>query len=84
MLKSLRSLSTFINRFEVVIFVVGLGLVLDNLNEIQNLIDYAIGYGIGVIVGMKIEENLALGYIMVNVITNEHDKNLPKYLREKG
>lgn len=80
MLKGRRSLSTFISMFEVVIFVVGLGLVFDNLNEIQNLIDYAIGYGIGVIVGMKIEENLALGYIMVNVITNEHDKNLPKYL----
>jgi uncharacterized protein YebE (UPF0316 family) len=78
MLKGQRSLSTFISMFEVVIFVVGLGLVLDNLNEIQNLIDYAIGYGIGVIVGMKIEENLALGYIMVNVNTNEHDKNLPK------
>lgn len=77
MLKGQRSLSTFISMFEVVIFVVGLGLVLDNLNEIQNLIDYVIGYGIGVIVGMKIEENLALGYIMVNVITNEHDKNLP-------
>jgi uncharacterized protein YebE (UPF0316 family) len=42
--------------FEVVIYVVGLGLVLDNLNEVQNLFAYAIGYGIGVIVGMKIEE----------------------------
>jgi uncharacterized protein YebE (UPF0316 family) len=45
--------------------VVGLGLVY----QIQNLIAYAAGYGIGVIVGMKIEDKLALGYIMVNVIT---------------
>ncbi|MEI2401103.1 DUF5698 domain-containing protein, partial [Paenibacillus phytohabitans] len=69
---------------EIVIYVIGLGLVLDNLNEIQNLIAYAIGYGIGVIVGMKIEEKLALGFITVNVITKEYDKDVPKTLREKG
>jgi uncharacterized protein YebE (UPF0316 family) len=33
---------------------------------------------------MKIEEKLALGYITVNVITTECDKDLPKLLREKG
>ncbi|MDQ0230207.1 DUF2179 domain-containing protein [Metabacillus malikii] len=83
-LKGQRYLAAFISMFEVVIYVVGLGLVLDNLNEIQNLIAYAVGYGIGVIVGMKIEEKLALGYITVNVVTTESETNLPKQLREKG
>ncbi len=58
--------------------------MLDNLDQIQNVIAYALGYGLGVIVGMKIEEKLALGYIMVNVITKELDLDLPKQLREKG
>ena len=83
-LKGQRYLAALISTVEVVIYVVGLGLVLDNLNQIQNLIAYALGYGIGVIVGMKIEEKLALGYITVNVITAEDDRNLPKVLREKG
>jgi uncharacterized protein YebE (UPF0316 family) len=83
-LKGQRYLAAFLSMIEVVIYVLGLGLVLNNLNEIQNLIAYAVGYGIGVIVGMKIEEKLALGYITVNVITKEYDKNLPKLLREKG
>lgn len=83
-LKGQRYLAAFISMFEVVIYVVGLGLVLDNLNEIQNLIAYAVGYGIGVIVGMKIEEKLALGYITVNVISTESEKDLPKLLRDKG
>lgn len=83
-LKGQRYLAAFISTIEVVIYVVGLGLVLENLNEIQNLIAYAVGYGIGVVVGMKIEEKLALGYITVNVITTENDKDLPKVLREKG
>lgn len=83
-LKGRRYLAAMISTVEVVIYVVGLGLVLDNLNEIQNLVAYAVGYGIGVIVGMKIEEKLALGYITVNVITTEQDIDLPSILREKG
>jgi uncharacterized protein YebE (UPF0316 family) len=83
-LKGYRYVAAFVSMFEVVIYVVGLGLVLDNLNEIQNLVAYAIGYGLGVIVGMKIEEKLALGYITVNVITADYDKALPDRLRSKG
>ena len=83
-LKGQRYLAAFISCIEVIIYVIGLRLVLDNLNEIQNLLAYAFGYGIGVIVGMKIEEKLALGYITVNVITKEYDMDLPKLLRDKG
>lgn len=83
-LKGQRYLAAFLSMIEVVIYVIGLGLVLDNLDQIQNLIAYAVGYGIGVLVGMKIEEKLALGYITVNVITKEYDKDLPKALRTEG
>lgn len=83
-LKGQRYLAAFISMIEVVIYVIGLGLVLDNLDQIQNLVAYAIGYGIGVIVGMKIEEKLALGYITVNVITKEYDRDLPNSLRTQG
>ncbi|MCM3585389.1 DUF5698 domain-containing protein [Mesobacillus maritimus] len=83
-LKGQRYMAAAISTVEVVIYVVGLGLVLDNLDQIQNLIAYALGYGIGVIVGMKIEDKLALGYITVNVITKEYDRDLPKVLRNQG
>ncbi|WP_409252684.1 DUF2179 domain-containing protein [Bacillus sp. SCS-153A] len=83
-LKGYRYIAAFVSTFEVVIYVVGLGLVLDNLNEIQNLVAYAVGYGLGVIAGMKIEEKLALGYITVNVITADYDNELPERLRSKG
>lgn len=83
-LKGQRYLAAGLSMIEVVIYVLGLGLVLKNINEIQNLVAYAVGYGIGVIVGMKIEEKLALGYITVNVISTKYDKDLPGILREKG
>lgn len=83
-LKGQRYAAAAVSTIEVVIYVVGLGLVLDNLNEIQNLVAYAIGYGIGVITGMKIEDKLALGYITVNVISSSPDLEFTKKLREKG
>ncbi len=83
-LKNQRYLAALISVFEIIIYVVGLGLVLDNLNHIQNLIAYALGYGLGVLTGMKIEEKLALGYITVNVITTEIEAGLPNAIRNKG
>lgn len=83
-LKGYRYIAAFISMIEVVIYIVGLGLVLDNLNEIQNIVAYAVGYGTGVIIGTKIEEKMALGYITVNVITTEESRSLPRLLREKG
>ncbi|WP_026701506.1 DUF2179 domain-containing protein [Salibacterium aidingense] len=69
---------------EIIIYVAGLGLVLDNIDNILNLLVYAIGFGLGIVVGMKIEEKLALGYITVNVITKEYEPDIPNALRDKG
>ena len=83
-LKGYRYIAALISVVEILIYIVGLGLVLDNLNEIQNLIAYALGYGTGVIIGTKIEEKMALGYIMVNAISTDTNTNLPAMLREEG
>jgi len=83
-LKGRRYLAALVSMVEIVVYVLGLGLVLDNLNHIQNIIAYAVGFGIGVIVGTKIEEKLALGYITVNVISSNPDLEFTRKLRDKG
>lgn len=83
-LKGRRYIAAFVSMFEVVIYILGLGLVLDNLDQIQNLVAYAVGFGIGVVVGSKIEEKLALGYITVNVISSNPDIEFTRKLRDKG
>lgn len=83
-LKGYRYYAAFVSMVEVVIYVIGLGLVLENLNEIQNLLAYAVGYGLGVIAGVKIEEKLALGYITVHVTSTNTEKDIPHFIREKG
>ncbi|WP_028784665.1 DUF2179 domain-containing protein [Thalassobacillus devorans] len=83
-LKGQRYLAALISMFEIVIYILGLGLVLENLDQIQNVIAYAVGYALGVIAGMKIEEKLALGYITVNVISSSPDIEFTRKLRDKG
>lgn len=83
-LKGRTYIAAFVSMFEIVVYIVGLGLVLDNLDQIQNLIAYALGYGSGLIIGSFIEEKLALGYITVNVVSTNPDLEFTRKIREKG
>ncbi|GEM01903.1 Uncharacterized protein YebE, UPF0316 family [Halolactibacillus halophilus] len=83
-LKGQKYIAAAIGTLEIMLYTVGLGLVLDNLDRIENLIAYGIGYGIGVIIGSKIEERLALGYTTVNVISSDPELNFTERLRENG
>lgn len=83
-LKGQRYMAATVSMFEITIYILGLSLVLDNLNEIQNIVAYAVGFGIGVVVGTMIEEKLALGYITVNVVSANPDIEFTKTLRKKG
>ncbi|WP_028559890.1 DUF2179 domain-containing protein [Paenibacillus pinihumi] len=69
---------------EVFIYLIGLNLVLSNLDSPVNMAAYCIGFGIGVYVGSKIEEYLALGYLVVQVIVDSISIDLPNRLRDLG
>ena len=57
-LKGYRYVAAVVSFMEVLVYVVGLGLVMSSLDQIQNIFAYALGFSVGIIVGMKIEENL--------------------------
>lgn len=83
-LKGRRYLAAFVSTFEVIVYILGLSIVLDNLDGIQNIIAYAVGFALGIITGSIIEERLALGYITVNVISSNPTLNFTERLREEG
>lgn len=86
-MKGYRVIAPIVSMAEMIIYILGLSLVLNRLDNPINLLVYALGYAVGISVGIRIEDKLALGYIMVTVIlpTNtEEQKNLPKILRENG
>ena len=83
-LKGYRYVAAIVSFVEVLVYVVGLGLVMSSLDQIQNIVAYAFGFSIGIIVGMKIEEKLALGYTVINVTSSAYELDLPKQLRDLG
>lgn len=83
-LKGRRYLAAFVSIFEVFVYILGLSLVLENLDGIQNILAYAVGYALGIVTGSIIEERLALGYITVNVISSNPTLNFTERLREEG
>lgn len=83
-LKGQKYFAAFLSSFEIIIYVMGLNLVLQYLNQGLSLLVYAVGYGVGVLIGSWIEEKIALGYVTVKVITNDIDGGMAETLREKG
>lgn len=83
-LKGRRYLAAFVSIFEMIIYIMGLSIVLDNLNGIQNILAYAIGFALGIICGSAIEERLALGYITVNVVSANPELPFGEKLRAQG
>ncbi|MDN8994288.1 DUF5698 domain-containing protein, partial [Staphylococcus aureus] len=72
-LKGYRYIAASVSFLELLVYIVGLGLFMSNLDHIQNIIAYAFCFSIGIIVGMKIEEKLAIGYTVVNVTSAEYE-----------
>lgn len=84
MVKGVSYAASLMSAVEIGIYVVGFKLVLDNLDEPVNLIAYCLSYGAGVLIGVRLEERLAIGYIAVQVTTDEAHASLSAVLRGKG
>lgn len=83
-MKAQRLLASILSIVEVFIYLVGLNIVLDNIDKPLNIIAYCFGFGLGVYLGSKIEEWLALGYVTLQIVVDSESTRLPLVLREKG
>lgn len=86
-MKGYRLIAPLVSMAEIIIYILGLSLVLDRLDNPINLLVYALGYAVGISVGIKIEDALALGYIMVTAILPSsvtEKSQLPTILRANG
>ncbi|NLI90969.1 MAG: DUF2179 domain-containing protein [Peptococcaceae bacterium] len=84
MIKGLREYASALSVAEVFVYIMGLSIILKNLDSYWNIAAYCIGYGIGVYLGSRIEERLALGYITAEVIVDSVNDTFPEMLRKSG
>jgi uncharacterized protein YebE (UPF0316 family) len=81
MSKGIKYLPSVIGFFEVIIWLVAIGQVMNNLTNIVCYIAYGAGFATGTFIGMAIEEKLSLGLTSVRIITKEEPSDLIRYLR---
>ncbi len=67
-----------------IIFVLAITSVLSHLNNPLNVIGYAAGFATGNVVGMWIEERLAIGHVKLSIVSQRLGANLSQGLRENG
>lgn len=70
--------------FQALIFVAAISSVLADLNNPLNLIGYAGGFATGNVLGMFIEERLAIGHILVNIVSPRRGSAIAENLRNNG
>ncbi len=79
-----RMLAAVVGFFEIIIWVLAAGQVLQNLDAWYLIVAYAAGYGAGNYIGIWLEAKLALGREMVSAISFRADGGLARILRDKG
>lgn len=79
--KGLRLLAPILGFFEVSIWLGAISQVMENLTNLTNFFAYALGFSLGNYIGMYIENRLALGMVVVRIITKVDSSELVRALR---
>lgn len=79
-----RILSPLLGFFEVLIWILAIGQIMQNLDNVFCYIAYAGGFACGTWVGVVLEERLAYGKVVLRIITRAEADILVKSLGRKG
>ncbi|MGA1794063.1 MAG: DUF2179 domain-containing protein [Thermoplasmatota archaeon] len=82
--KGMKYLAPVMGFFEVIIWLIAIGQIMQNLSNWVNYIAYGTGFAIGNYVGIMIEQKISLGYVLVRIITRRSARNLIKWLENSG
>lgn len=73
----------FAGMIEVLIWVFAIRYIFQHLDHIQNLFGYAIGFGIGNILGITIEQKIGFGYAQLSIISRKASAEIARALRHE-
>jgi len=78
-----KTISTVLGFFESLIWLLAIGQIFQHLSSWVSYVAYPGGFAMGILVGMLIEERLALGKVVVRAITSENLSGILKYMVKK-
>lgn len=66
-----RNIAPILGFFEALIWLLAIGQIITNIDNVLSYIAYASGFAVGTYVGMYMEEKLALGRVVLRLITKK-------------
>ena len=79
-----KAIAWILGFLQATVFILAIGSVLGNLDNPLNILGYAAGFATGNVVGMIIEEKLAIGYIHLRIVSPGFGQAIAQILREEG
>ena len=79
-----RNIAPLLGFVEVFIWIVVVGQIVKNVHSLTAYFGYAAGFAAGTYIGMKIEERLALGTLVLRIILAQSGDEMAHSLREAG
>jgi uncharacterized protein YebE (UPF0316 family) len=67
--------------FEVLIWVFAIRFIFQHLDNYANLFGYAIGFGLGNVLGIAMEHKIGLGFVQINIISRHFTDQIADKLR---
>ncbi|MFC0469781.1 DUF2179 domain-containing protein [Halalkalibacter kiskunsagensis] len=84
LVKGLSVIASQLAVLEGLIYVFGLSIVLSGESSTLAMIVYAVGFGIGILLGAYVERKLAIGYTSLIVNLERKNEELISFLRNEG
>ncbi|ATZ61053.2 MAG: DUF2179 domain-containing protein [Methanosarcinales archaeon Met12] len=81
--RGMKYLAPVVGFFEIIIWLLALGQIMQDLTNIV-IVAYAGGFAMGTFVGIYIEEKLAMGVLLVRIITKKDASELIDFLESAG
>ncbi|HRX97715.1 MAG TPA: DUF2179 domain-containing protein [Bacteroidales bacterium] len=81
--KGFKILAPMLGFFEVTIWLLAIGQIMQHLNNIMCYIAYGAGFAMGNYIGIVLEEKMSIGTVLIRVIPKLNTDKLIDFLRER-
>lgn len=82
--RGMKSLAPIFGFFEILIWLLAISTIMRNLNNPVYYLAYAVGFATGNLVGIFVEERLAVGKVVLRIISQKDISELVNHLRSCG
>ncbi len=79
-----KGISSILGFFESLIWLLAIGQIFQHMNNVFCYIAYPAGFGMGILVGMWIEEKLAYGKVVLRIISSESVNEVISYFENNN